>query len=81
MLIEKLGFYRTRENKIAKVVFIDEPRINAPVTVLACNDEYETLPYGHYTVTLKGIYKYDGPPTDVDLVEYLTKETHPEVYL
>jgi hypothetical protein len=66
MIIDKLGFYRTRGGEVVEVLYIMPERINTTYPVIA---------YNRFKLTYTKMGKYDDViDCDDDLVEYLGNE-------
>ena len=72
--IEKIGIYRTRDNRKVRVVDIQED-------VRIYNVFVEMDNKMRYTTTIYGHRQHVGPENKDDLVEYLSVDKYPEYYL
>jgi hypothetical protein len=70
MIIDKLGFYKTRSGEVVEVVTIVDPRVKATQPVLFLR---KYVDHCHYC-SIDGKFYFEGNEHFLDLVEYLGTE-------
>ena len=76
IIIDKLGYYRTHGQGIARVTSLEEPTYTT-YQVRGTIENHSK----HVSWTTEGRYNSSWSGHDLDLIEYLRPELYPELYI